>query len=56
MAELGIAASTLIDFFVQRSFTIYELPRNGKLRMLPAGQVKVESDEWINLLCSREEL
>jgi FkbM family methyltransferase len=56
MAELGIAASTLVDFFVQRSFNVYELLRNGKLKLLTSGQVKVGADEWINLLCSREQL
>lgn len=56
MAELGIAASTLIDFFVQRSFNVYELRKSGKLKVLPDGQVKIGADEWINLLCSREQL
>jgi hypothetical protein len=56
MAELGIAASSLIDFFVQRGFNVYELPRSGKLKILTADQIKVGEDEWINLLCSRAQL
>jgi hypothetical protein len=56
MAELGIAPSTLIDFFVERGFHLYELRRNGRLEMLTGGLVDVGADGWTNLVCSREQL
>jgi len=56
MAELGIATSSLAGFFLERGFNLYELRRSGKLKMLSQGDLKVELDGWINLLCSREAL
>jgi len=56
MTELGFKALDLIDFFVERGFNLYDLQRGGKLKLLPRGQVQVEADGWINLLCSREQL
>jgi len=55
MVELGFRPQALTDFFLERGFNLYELRRRG-LRALPVGQIQVRADEWINLLCSREQL
>src|SRR5262249_24320998 len=55
-ADSGFSPSALIDFFIERGFNIYELPRGGRLKSLSRGDLSVEADSWTNLLCSREQL
>lgn len=56
MAELGFGADRLIDFFVARRFNLFVLESGGRLRAVRGGEIELEPDEWINLLCSREQL